>query len=90
MQARTRFRRQLPGGSRKSAAADRDRRRTFSWQAVKTGPNLFEYDTKAEYFFKAFNSGDGELRFTCQISKAIADAEWKTGAFDSICVGGCT
>jgi hypothetical protein len=59
-------------------------------EPLKTRPDLFEYNIKGEYLFKAFNSGDSELRSTCQISKAPADAEWTTVAFDSICVGGCT
>ncbi len=57
---------------------------------VKAGPELFEFKVQGEYFFKAFDSGDSELRFTCQISKKPADEQWTTVAFDSVCVGGCT
>ena len=56
---------------------------------LQSGPDEFEFKVKGEYFFKAFNSGDSELRFTCQISKQPADEQWTTVAFNSICVGGC-
>ena len=50
---------------------------------LKAGPELFEFEVKGEYFFKAFNSGDSELRFTCQISKSSEAEQWTTVAFDS-------
>ena len=56
---------------------------------LQSGPQLFEFQIYGEYFFKAFNSGDSELRFDCTISKGQDDEEWTTVAFESICVGGC-
>ncbi len=58
-------------------------------EQLKSGPQQFEFKIAGEYFFKALNSGDSELRFECTISKDLADEEWTTGAFNSICVGGC-
>ena len=55
----------------------------------KAGPEEFEFTVKGEYFFKAFENGDSELRFTCTIAKNREDEQWQTLAFNSICVGGC-
>ncbi len=53
------------------------------------GPDEFEFTVKGEYFFKAFDSGDSELRFTCTIAKALEDEQWTLVEFDSVCIGGC-
>lgn len=54
-----------------------------------SGPDAFEFTVKGEYFFKAFQTGDSELRFTCSIAKDLEDEKWTTVAFNSVCVGGC-
>jgi hypothetical protein len=58
-------------------------------EQVKAGPDDFEFTVKGEYFFKALENGDSEMRFTCSIGKSLEDEEWTTLAFNSICVGGC-
>lgn len=58
-------------------------------EQVKSGPEVFEFTVKGEYFFKVMDTGDSEMRFTCTIAKNLEDEQWTTLAFDSICVGGC-
>lgn len=71
------------------AGNPRYRKHKTEIEQVHSGPEEFEFTVKGEYFFKAFDSGDSELRFTCTIAKSIEDEQWTTVEFDSVCVGGC-
>ena len=52
-------------------------------------PDEFEFTVTGEYFFKAIDSGDSELRFSCTIAKALEDEQWTVVDFESTCIGGC-
>ncbi len=56
----------------------------------QSGPDDFKFTVYGKYFYKTFQAGDSELRFTCSISKSIDADDWINDFFDFVCVGGCS